>query len=84
MFYKKKTSATSATSLTINSGASPSIHFYLAGLEKYTEYEFQVLAFNSAGDGLKSSVKVERTMEDGNLSEKKKIIIIIIIIPLHT
>ena len=35
------------------------------GLEKYTEYEFQVLAFTSAGDGPKSSVLVERTNEDG-------------------
>ena len=31
------------------------------GLDKYTEYEFQVLAFTSGGDGPKSSVKVERT-----------------------
>ena len=35
------------------------------GLDKYTEYEFQVLAFISHGDGPKSSVVVERTMEDG-------------------
>ncbi|XP_022783215.1 titin-like isoform X2 [Stylophora pistillata] len=64
LLYKKKTSAISATSLIINSGARPSINFYLTGLEKYTEYEFQVLAFTSVGDGLKSSVKVEKTMED--------------------
>ena len=37
----------------------------VAGLDKYTEYEFQVLAFSSDGDGPKSSVEVERTMEDG-------------------
>ena len=35
------------------------------GLSIYTEYEFQVLAFTSKGDGPKSSVVVERTMEDG-------------------
>ena len=35
------------------------------GLDKYTEYEFQVLAFTYHGDGPKSSVVVERTMEDG-------------------
>ena len=35
------------------------------GLDKYTEYEFQVLAFTSYGDGPESSVVVERTMEDG-------------------
>ena len=36
-------------------------------LAKYTEYEFQVLAFTVVGDGPKSSVKVERTKEDGKL-----------------
>lgn len=34
-------------------------------LDKDTEYEFQVLAFTSVGDGPKSSVEVERTREDG-------------------
>ena len=37
----------------------------VTGLDKYTEYEFQVLAFTSLGDGPKSSVEVERTLEDG-------------------
>ncbi|PFX23979.1 Receptor-type tyrosine-protein phosphatase F [Stylophora pistillata] len=36
----------------------------VTGLEKYTEYIFQVLAYTSKGDGLKSSVEVERAMED--------------------
>lgn len=36
-----------------------------AKLDEYTEYEFQVSAFTSVGDGPKSSVEVERTMEDG-------------------
>ena len=35
------------------------------GLNKYTEYEFQVLALTSVGDGPNSTVKVEKTMEDG-------------------
>ena len=39
----------------------------VTGLSKYTEYEFQVLAFTSNGYGPKSSVKVERTNEDGEL-----------------
>ena len=47
----------------INSGATLSRD--VTGLDKYTEYEFQVLAFTSVGDGTKSSVKVERTKEDG-------------------
>ena len=37
----------------------------VTGLHKYTEYEFQLLAFTSHGEGPKSSVLVERTMEDG-------------------
>ena len=37
----------------------------VTGLKKNTEYEFQVLAFTSVGDGPKSSVVVERTNEDG-------------------
>ena len=39
----------------------------VTGLDKYTEYEFQVLAFTSYGYGPKSSVKFERTNEDGEL-----------------
>ena len=38
-------------------------------LDKFTEYEFQVLAFSSKGDGPKSSVKVERTTEDGKITK---------------
>ena len=36
----------------------------MTGLHKYTEYEFQVLAYTSGGDGPKSCVEVERTLED--------------------
>ncbi|XP_068677449.1 uncharacterized protein [Montipora foliosa] len=36
----------------------------VTGLEKYTLYEFHVLAFNLTGDGPKSFVEVQRTMED--------------------
>ena len=39
----------------------------VCALDKYTDYEFQVLAFSSKGDGPKSSVVVERTKEDGKL-----------------
>ena len=48
---------------TINNGAT--LFEDVTGLEKFSEYEFQVLAFTSDGDGPKSSVKVERTKEDG-------------------
>lgn len=46
----------------------------LTGLNKYTEYEFSVLAFTSAGDGPKTSVKVQRTKEDGKIEKKKSFI----------
>ena len=67
MFYKQKDSAASQTMLTIDNGVSRNRQF--AGLEKYTEYEFQVLAFTSVGDGPKSSVVVRRTKEDGKDSD---------------
>ncbi len=62
LFYKKKDSADSPIVLTNN---VTSLARTITGLEKYTEYEFQVLAINSNGDGRKSSVKVTRTKEDG-------------------
>ena len=40
----------------------------VSGLEKYTEYEFEVLAFTALGPVI--SVKVVRTMEDGKMSLK--------------
>ena len=48
---------------TINGGTTFSA--VINGLDNYTEYEFQVLAFTSHGDGPKSFVVVERTLEDG-------------------
>ena len=63
MYYKKKGSLGLAAMVTINNETIRVKDVF--GLEKYTEYEFQVLAFTSAGDGPKSSVLVERTNEDG-------------------
>ena len=63
MYYKKKGSLGLAAMITINNETIRVEDVF--GLEKYTEYEFQVLAFTSAGDGPKSSVLVERTNEDG-------------------
>ena len=63
LFYKKKGSDGSAKTLTISDGAT--LNRTVSGLNKYTEYEFQVLAFTSDGDGPKSLAKVKRTMEDG-------------------
>ena len=69
LFYKKKGFGGSATTLAISRGSILSGN--VTGLDKYTEYEFQVLAFTSDGDGPKSSVVVERTMEDGMWQIKK-------------
>ena len=64
LFYAKKASQGSPNVLTNN---VTSLSRVVSGLDKYTEYEFQVLAFSSKGDGPKSSVVVERTKEDGKL-----------------
>ena len=64
LFYKKRGSAGAATTLTMNNGTALSRD--VAGLDIYTEYEFEVLAFTSVGDGPRSSpVVVVRTMKDG-------------------
>ena len=63
LFYKKKGFIGSIRVETINDGRT--FLGVINGLDKYTEYEFQVLAFTSPGDGPKSTVVVERTMEDG-------------------
>ena len=65
LFYKEKDSAVSLTVLTYN---DVTLTRDVTGLDKYTEYEFEVLAFTSAGDGPKSAVVVERTKEDGKNS----------------
>lgn len=39
--------------------------FELDGLEKYTNYSIQVLAFTRAGDGVRSEQIYTRTKEDG-------------------
>lgn len=40
----------------------------LDGLEKYTNYSIQVLAFTNAGDGVRSEQIYVRTKEDGTYS----------------
>ena len=65
LFYKKKDSEGSATLVAINSGGTLTKN--VTGLDKYTEYEFEVLASTSVGDGPKSSTKVKRTLQDGKM-----------------
>ena len=61
LFYKKKGSD-SVTFLTLNNIKTLET---VTELDKYTKYEFQVLAFTSAGDGPNSSTVFKTTMEDG-------------------
>ena len=63
LLYKKKGSSGSPAQLNINSGST--LTKVVTGLDEYTEYEFQVLAYTSIGDGPKSSKKYERTKEGG-------------------
>ena len=64
LFYRKRGSSGKATTLTINNGTALSKD--VTGLDIYTEYEFEVLAFTSVGGGPKSSpLVVVRTMKDG-------------------
>ena len=65
LFYRDKGSAGSENTELIIDGNT--FTKTVTGLLKYTEYEFQVLAFTSAGDGSKSSKLVERTSEDGKI-----------------
>ena len=67
LFYRKKSSGGSTSIIIINNGTIRTK--VVTGLDKYTEYEFQVLGFTSVGDGTNSSVVVERTKEDGKDSE---------------
>lgn len=66
MFYKKKGSIDPPIILTIRN--STSRYAMVTGLNVYTEYEFQILAFTSVGDGLNSSLEVKRTAEEGKRS----------------
>ena len=63
LYYKKTGSSGLPNTLTIRNESIGTVD--VTGLDKYTEYEFQVLAFTSAGDGPKSSAEVARTKEDG-------------------
>ena len=63
LYFKEKESSDSTTIVTIDNALIRTKT--VTGLDKITEYELQVLAFTSVGDGPKSSVKVVRTKEDG-------------------
>ena len=56
------------TKVLINNATIRSIS--VTGLQSDTDYDFQVLAFTSSGDGPKGSVKVVRTVVDGKTRKK--------------
>ena len=68
LFFKKKELIDPPIVLTINNRTSR--HQRFTGLDEYTEYKFQILAFTSVGDGPNSSVQVKRTLEDGKRSKR--------------
>ncbi|XP_022778132.1 protein sidekick-1-like, partial [Stylophora pistillata] len=62
LFYRQKGSMANSHMVSIKGEAT--LTKDVTTLDKYTKYEFQVLAVGSHGDGPKSSVKVEQTLED--------------------
>ena len=67
LFYKKKSSSGSPIIEHINIGST--LTKVVTGLDEYTEYEFQVLAYTSKGDGPKSNPKSATTKEAGEKLE---------------
>lgn len=65
LFVKRKGSDDSSSAVFIVSASLLTKN--VTGLEKFTEYECQMLALTFLGDGSKSSVKVARTKEDGKI-----------------
>ena len=75
LFYRQKGSVGNLVMESVAGEATLTKDF--TSLNKYTKYEFQVLAVGSRGEGPKSSVTVGQTLEDGkrlklnNVSSKK-------------
>ena len=64
LFYKRTGSAANTTTTFLFESAEI-LTKTVSGLEKFTEYEFHILAYTAAGDGPKTSVVIARTKEDG-------------------
>ncbi|CAH3169050.1 unnamed protein product, partial [Pocillopora meandrina] len=62
LFYRQKGSVDSLVMESVAGAATLTKDF--TNLNKFTKYEFQVLAVGSHGEGPKSSLKVEQTLED--------------------
>ena len=63
VFYRQKGSANNSVVDSVIGAGILSKDF--SNLNKYTKYEFQVLAMGSRGEGPKSPVMVGQTLEDG-------------------
>ena len=63
LFYRKKNSDNQPKRFHISNASIRAET--MKELMKFTEYEFQVLAYTSLGDGPKSSFLFAKTMEDG-------------------
>ncbi|CAH3169062.1 unnamed protein product [Pocillopora meandrina] len=62
LFYRQKGSVDNLVMESVTGAETLTKDF--TNLNKYTKYEFQMLAVGSRGEGPKSSVKVEQTLED--------------------
>ena len=63
LFYRQKGSVDNSVMESVSGAATLTKDF--ANLNKYTKYQFHVLAVGSRGEGPKSSVTVGQTLEDG-------------------
>ena len=63
MLYKKKGASGSGSVQHINNQTTRTQD--VTGLDKFTEYEFQISAFTSVGNGPKSTAIFEKTKEAG-------------------
>lgn len=77
LFYKKKKypAPCPQTTNTVTISGGTTLNENITGLLKYTEYEFQVLAFTSVGDGPNSSVVLGKTGEDGKREKRHKLLL---------
>ena len=69
VFYRQKGSVNNSVMESVIEAGILTKDF--ANLNKYTKYEFQVLAMGSHGEGPKSSVMVGQTLEDGKKAKNK-------------
>jgi len=67
LLYRSKSSAAEDQLTVITIGDNSTLSIDVTGFGKFTEYEFQALAFSFTGNGPQSPVKVVLTNEDGKM-----------------